>query len=219
LATIPTPSLRPQVRTGPLGPDDLGAVASLHLEAFHDSELTRLGHEAVRRSYQWQFDGPHDLVALGAWVGEDLVGFLFGGVFRGSTIGFIKRERWFLLGQVLRHPSMVVNRRSLSRIGLAVRLLGRRGSPAQSEDPAAVPPRSFGILAIAVSPAAQGAGVGQTLIGLAEEEARRQGFPRMHLTVHPDNERAVRFYTDGGWERNVREGVEWSGQMIKTLVP
>ena len=90
-------------RVGPLAPSDLAEVARVHISAFPESELGRMGPEAVRRSYLWQFEGPHDLTALGAWSDGVLVGFLFGGVFRGSTIGFVKRERWFLLGQVLRH--------------------------------------------------------------------------------------------------------------------
>ncbi len=197
--------------------DDLSDVATLHVQAFPDSELTRLGHEAVRRSYVWQFEGPHDLEALGVRRDGRLVGFLFGGVFRGSTIGFVKREKWFLLGRVLRNPGMIVNSKSLSRIGLAVRLLGRRSGPPQSENPAAVPPRSSGVLSVAVDPAAQGAGVGQLLMAEAEKRARDGDFLRMHLTVHPDNERAVRFYEQGGWSRVIADDGTWSGQMILQL--
>jgi ribosomal protein S18 acetylase RimI-like enzyme len=200
-----------------LSVEDLGDVATLHVQAFPDSELTRLGHEAVRRSYLWQFEGPHDLDALGVRADGRLVGFLFGGVFRGSTIGFVKRERWFLVGRVVRNPSMVINRTSLSRIGLAARLLVRRSGPPQPENPAAVPPRSFGVLSVAVDPASQGSGVGQLLMAEAERRARAAGFARMHLTVHPTNEQAVRFYEKGGWSPTLAEDGSWSGQMIKSM--
>ena len=196
---------------------DLGDVASLHLAAFQESELTRLGHEAVRRSYLWQFEGPHELAAIGVRRDGRLVGFLFGGIFRGSTIGFVKRERWFLLGRVLRNPSMVVNKQSLSRIGLAVRLLARRTGTPSTENPAAAPDRSFGVLSVAVDPAVQGSQVGQALMAEAERRARAAGFPRMHLTVHPDNERAVRFYERGGWVRATRPDGTWGGQMTREL--
>jgi ribosomal protein S18 acetylase RimI-like enzyme len=196
---------------------DLGDVATVHLAAFPDSELTRLGHEAVRRNYLWQFEGPHDLEAIGVRSDGRLVGFLFGGVFRGSTIGFVKRERWFLLGRVLRNPAMVINAKSLSRIGLAVRLIGRRSGPPQSENPAAVPPSSFGVLSIAVDPAAQGSGYGQQLMDVAQARARAAGFARMHLTVHPENARAVRFYEQDGWVRSPGPDGSWAGQMIKSL--
>lgn len=200
-----------------LGIDDLSEIATVHVLAFPDSELTHLGHEAVRRNYLWQFEGPHDLVALGVRSDGRLVGFLFGGVFRGSTIGFVKREHWFLLGRVLRNPSMIVNSKSLSRIGLAVRLLGRRSRPARSENPDQVPVRSFGVLSVAVDPSTQGTGVGQLLMAEAEARARAAGFASMHLTVHPDNDRAVRFYEKGGWLRASSADGTWSGRMTRQL--
>lgn len=207
---------RTQVRA--LSVDDLVHVADLHLRAFPDSELGRLGAEAVRRSYLWQFEGPHDLTALGAWEGDRLVGFLFGGTFRGSTMGFVKRERWFLLGRLLRHPGMVIRRTSLGRMKLAARLLVRRNpGPPASELPNAVPARGFGVLAIAVDPGQQGGGVGQLLMAKAEEEALARGFTNMHLTVHPDNERAVRFYELDGWTRSSVDDGPWIGQMTKPL--
>ncbi len=207
-----------RTRIGDLQTEDLAAVAELHLRAFPDSELGRLGAEAVRRSYLWQFDGPHDLTALGAWKDGRLVGFLFGGVFRGSTMGFVKRERWFLLGRLLRHPSMVVRRASLGRIKLAARLLVRRSpAPPASELPSSVPARGFGVLAIAVEPGEQGSGVGRLLMASAEETACERGFTSMHLTVHPDNERAVRFYELDGWTRTSVGNGPWIGQMTKPL--
>jgi ribosomal protein S18 acetylase RimI-like enzyme len=206
------------LRVADLAESDLQEVAALHLRAFPDSELGHLGVEAVRRSYLWQFEGPHDLTALGAWDDGQLVGFLFGGVFRGSTMGFVKRERWFLLGRVLRHPGMVVRRASIDRIALAARLLVRR-SPAlpEAERPEGVPARGFGVLAIAVDPSRQGGGAGRLLMARAEEAARAGGFERMHLTVHPDNDRAVRFYELDGWTRSAGDGGRWNGQMTKPL--
>ncbi len=87
---------------------DLPAIAELHRQAFPESVLGRLGSEAVRRSYAWQLDGPHELTALAGVVDGQIAGFLFGGVFRGSTIGFLRRDKWFLVGQVLRHPGVFV---------------------------------------------------------------------------------------------------------------
>ena len=205
-------------RVGPLAPSDLAEVARVHISAFPESELGRMGPEAVRRSYLWQFEGPHDLTALGAWSDGVLVGFLFGGVFRGSTIGFVKRERWFLLGQVLRHPGVIVRRASLGRLKLAAKLLVRRTpAPPASERPEAVPPDAFGVLSIAVDPSVQGGGVGRLLMAAAEAAARDSGFSRMHLTVHPDNDQGVRFYETDGWERSSADGGPWIGQMVKVL--
>lgn len=202
-----------------LTPADLDDVARLHVVAFPESELGRQGLEGVRRSYLWQFEGPHDLTTIGARSDGRLVGFLFGGVFRGSTIGFVKREWRFLLGQAIRHPSALLRRERISRLFLALRLLLRRTTGAESEDPTAVAPRSFGVLAIAVDPGCQGGGVGQAIMTEAEATARTLGYEQMHLTVHPSNEQAVRFYERGGWSRSVSEGEPWTGQMVKVLTP
>jgi ribosomal protein S18 acetylase RimI-like enzyme len=192
---------------------DLADVARLHIEAFPGSVLGDLGEEAVRRNYLWQLTGPHDLTALVATDGGDLLGFLFGGVFRGSTIGFVKSERWFLARQVAHHPRILMRGVGWSRVVLALRLLARRTAPAQPEQPEAVPRRSLGVLAIAVDPAAQGRGVGRALMAEVTERARAQGFEAMHLTVHPANEQALAFYRSLGWSELPESDGRWVGRM------
>jgi ribosomal protein S18 acetylase RimI-like enzyme len=179
--------------------DDVPAMAELHVAAFPRSELTQLGAEAVRRHYRWQFRGPHDLTALAARSDGELVGFLLGGVFRGSTSGFVKAERWFLLGRLLRNPAMLARGSGRRVVRIAARLLARRGSLGP-ERPARVPRGSFGILVVAVDPASHRRGVGASLLGAAESRARAAGFERLHLTLHPGNVAALSFYTDQGWE-------------------
>jgi ribosomal protein S18 acetylase RimI-like enzyme len=41
----------------------------------------------------------------------------------------------------------------------------------------------------------------------------------MHLTVHPSNDQAVRFYERSGWTRSAADGEPWNGQMVKLLAP
>lgn len=197
--------------------DDLDVVARMHVDAFPDSVLGRLGVEAVRRNYQWQLEGPHDLTALIAEQGDRAVGFLFGGVFRGSTIGFIKREKWFLVRRIVTHPQILARGVGWNRLLLGFRLLVRRAAPPQPEVPAAVPERSFGVLAIAVDPSAQGIGVGGRLMAEALDRAVAGGFERMHLSVHPGNVGALEFYRSLGWrELNEPDG-RWAGRMTRPL--
>lgn len=196
---------------------DLAAVAALHVEAFPTSVLGALGAEAVRRSYRWQLDGPHDLTAIVAVEGDDVVGFLFGGVFRGSTIGFIKREKWYLVRRVATHPQILLRSVGWRRLTLGVRLLVRRPAPPQAEDPASVPRRSFGVLSVAVSPAMQGTGVGGKLMAEARSRAIAQGFTRMHLSVHPSNDPALTFYRNSGWEEIPEPDGRWIGRMSLRL--
>ncbi len=196
----------------------LSDVARLHLDAFPESVLGWLGAEAVRRNYRWQLTGPHLVTALAATRGDgELVGMLFGGVFRGSTIGFVKKEKWFLSRCVLMHPTVVTRAAGRERIMLAARLVAARSSPTQMEVPSAVPDRSFGILAIAVSPSAQGVGVGRQLMEEATERARAGGFARMHLTVHSSNHGAVAFYEGLGWTKVIEDSGAWAGRMALEL--
>jgi ribosomal protein S18 acetylase RimI-like enzyme len=206
----------------PLGTSDLDAVAATHRAAFPDSALTRLGREAVRRYYEWQLLGPHDAAVFGAFQGSTLVGFCFGGTFRGATTGFIRRHRIYLASLVLTRPWLVANPLFRDRLkdGLAILSrspdLARIGARTPKADP---PPRqSFGILAIAVHPQWQRYGIGKLLMREAEQAARARQLTQMHLTVHPDNAAAVSFYEARDWTRVSHRG-HWRGRMIKRLAP
>lgn len=210
--------MTPRLLLRELVPADLDRVAALHRDAFPDSVLGRLGAEAVRRNYVWQLTGPHDVTALVAAQDDRVVGFLFGGVFRGSTVGFVKREKWFLLRQVLAHPRILLRGVSWDRFRTATRLLARRSPPSSgvSTTPSV---RSFGVLAIAVDPATQGTGVGAALMGEARRRAEALGFERMHLSVRPDNERARGFYRSLGWIESPEPDGTWVGRMVCRLAP
>jgi ribosomal protein S18 acetylase RimI-like enzyme len=179
---------------------------------FRLAEYTAASRAIVSEPLSFEVPGP-----FGA--GTHYLPFLFGGVFRGSTIGFVKKERLFLIGRVLRHPLVLSRSVGWKRVGLGVRLLLRRRVPPQAEAPAQVPSRSFGVLAIAVDPGTQGRGVGRLLMAEASERALAQGFRSMHLTVHPGNEQALRFYRDLGWTEVAEPSGEWRGRMRIALEP
>ncbi len=193
--------------------DDLDAVVRIHMAAFPKSALTLLGAGAVRRYYTWQLLGPHDVTASGAFIGSNLVGYSFSGVFQGATSGFLKKNRWYLMIRVLSHPWLISNPLIRERLRLGARILGskkRAGKPAVDKR------RSFGILSIAVDPSVQGSGVGQMLMRNAETTARTLGFNQMHLTVNPENDQAVRFYEKLNWKKSPTvDG--WTGSMRKAL--
>lgn len=196
----------------------LNSVASVHLQAFPDSALTKLGQEAVRRYYEWQLIGPHDCLAIGTFDNDTLIGICFGGVFRGALGGFLEKNRAFLICRVVTHPQLLLNPLFRERAWLAIQRLSqrfRRQKPETPNSPAAT--RSFGILSIAVIPASQGQGAAQLLMEYAQQVAVERGFMQMALTVHPSNNRAVRFYEKMGWQRDSIDGV-WNGRMSRTIV-
>lgn len=184
-----------------LGVADLDDVAALHLVVFRDSVLSHLGHEAVRRYYGWQLTGPHDVEAFGLFMGDDLVGFLVGGRFRGSMIGFVKQETPFLVGRVVRHPAVVLGARGRFALRTGLRLLARPAKPTVVERPERVPERSFGVLAVAIDPSVQRSGMGSLLLDEAERRAAAMGMERLHLTLDPQSWGAAEFYRGQGWRR------------------
>lgn len=201
-----------------LSPDALHSVATIHTRAFPKSALTQLGNEAVRRYYEWQLVGPHEAVALGAWSKDRLIGFCIGGVFRGALSGFIRRNRAYLARCIAVHPWVLLDPMFRSRLLPGFRALGllRKSMKTEPLQQTISRDRSFGILAIAVDPAVQRAGIGKLLLVEAERIAIRQGFPTMHLTVQANNHQAICFYEKMGWNKRKASGV-WNGGMTKRL--
>src|SRR5688572_23507902 len=113
-----------------LGSADLPRVAIVHHLAFPDSALAKLGSEAICRYYEWQLHGPHEVVASGAFMNGECVGFCFSGVFRGATSGFLKRNRTYLVKRVVTHPWLLTNELVRSRLLTSIRILSGTSSKA-----------------------------------------------------------------------------------------
>ncbi len=196
-------------------PEDLKSVAEIHLRAFPESALTWLGLEAVRRYYEWQLAGPHDHEFLGIWRGRNLLGYAVAGVSRGAMSGFVRRNAGFLACRVLMRPWLICTSRFRGRLKLGLRSLSRgRPSPPPPRAPSA--DRSFGVLAVAIDPAAQGQGLGKLLMNHLESVAKAGGYDRMHLTVGVDNAGAIAFYERLGWTKAMNGG-HWGGGMVKGM--
>ncbi len=200
-----------------LDPTDLPGVAVVHMAAFPESALTMLGAEAVRRYYEWQLSGPHDSDSLGAFLGTEVVGFCVGGIFRGALSGYLRKHRMFLAWRVLTHPWLITNPIFRDRLNFVISIW-----KPSAKSPASIPPvhpkaiKSYGILSIGVHPKCQGLGIGKLLMRTSEEVARRREFSAMDLSVHTDNQQAIKFYESLNWEKDFSDGV-WSGGMKKSL--
>jgi ribosomal protein S18 acetylase RimI-like enzyme len=209
------------VQLSTLEVSDLPRVSEIHLAAFPDSALTILGAEAVRRYYEWLLTGPHESFALGASVKAGLMGFCFGGVFRGAMSGFLRQNRAFLFGRILSRPWLAMNPLVRERAAMGLRILRRfgrqqAGKPSAAAASSAKPESLFGILAIAVHPDSHGQGIGRALMDEAERSARRGDFKEMQLTVEMSNHRAISFYEGLSWEKFLSQGA-WHGEMRKAL--
>jgi ribosomal protein S18 acetylase RimI-like enzyme len=195
---------------------DLDSVVNIHLNAFTDRALAGLGREAVRRYYEWQLQGPHDAIALGICQGEKFAGFCFAGVFHGSLSGFLQKNKWFLTWRVITHPWLIVAPFFRERISLAWNVMRRHPNLVISQQ-VTQSTKSFGILAIAVDPQIQSAGLGKRLMAETEKIAIERGFSRLHLTVDINNTQAIVFYQNLGWQKLLPSDGKWHGSMIKQL--
>jgi ribosomal protein S18 acetylase RimI-like enzyme len=182
--------------------EHLSSVADIHIAAFPDSTFTKLGFETVKRYYAWQFEGPHDLIALGAFQGDRLVGYLIGGKFRGALIGFLRKNWLFLFSRIVFAPWLLFSeelRKPIVKGGLYLlrsKIKGTPQSPEKREDHN----RKFaGVLAIAVSPVFQRRGVGSRLLLDFESSALQDGYLELGLIVHIENKDALEFYRNSGW--------------------
>lgn len=189
---------------------DVIAIARLHRRAFPDSTLTLLGERVVGRYYEWLNDRSHDAVRLVA-VDEEgrVVGFCYGGWFKGAMTGYLRGNTVLLIRALLLRPVLLIRRDVRDRLSHGLRLRTQRsrssgGTPDHS---------SFGVLSIAVDPDSWGRGIGQALASELERQARDRGCRSMHLSVHPENARAIGFYRSLGF----RPGSNGSERMEKAL--
>ena len=145
-----------------------------------------------------------------------MLGFCFAGVFHGALGGFLQKNKKFLFYRVLLRPWLLFNEIFRDRLKTALRSLKIISPKKEKSNPTSNSEkiRSFSILSIAVDPAIQAKGVGKKLMHAAEQEAVKQNYPQMGLTVSPENLQAIKFYAGLGW---VKKGDPWSGSMIKNL--
>jgi len=198
---------------------DLPQVVRVHLSAFPDSALTKLGIETVRRYYDWLMKGPHEAYYLACEYGDGLAGYCFGGRFNGALSGFLRRNRFFLVWTVLTHPWLIAQSSVAGHSRQALNILYTQiRSPKPSGVNVANPVRqgSFAILSIAVHSQFHGRGLGKALIREAESIAQQKGFKKMHLSVHQTNLQAIRFYEGQGWRKEIDEN-GWQGIMTKQI--
>jgi ribosomal protein S18 acetylase RimI-like enzyme len=195
---------------------ELPRIVDVHIAAFPGYALAKLGKEAVRRFYEWQFTGPHDVVALGAYEEDELIGFIIAGVFRGAVGGFLRQNRGYLIRRVLLRPWLLMDPVFRDRLPLALRALAVRGKTrSRASLEVSSPKRRFGLLSLAVHPAHRGISA-LLLIREAEAIAIRLGFEEINHQVRPENARVAEMYRLLGYEK-VFERDKWTGRLLKTL--
>jgi ribosomal protein S18 acetylase RimI-like enzyme len=197
--------------------NDMSRVAEIHAQAFPESLITKLGLECTRRYYQWQIDSPDNVQAMGAYDGETLLGFCFGGVFTMALGGFITRNKWFIFNRLLLRPWLLAHPYFIKKFYHGFKLLLKFSNNQATQNEAILGDEPYGILAIASDSRARGRGVGQLLMRTSERYAVENDFKMMRLTVNPKNTNAIQFYEHIGWVKDDSPG-EWNGRFYKSLI-
>ena len=167
---------------------DIPAVVQVHLNSFPDFFLTFLGGSFLRELYSATLADP---AGIGFVVGEDkgVVGFVTG---TSQPAGFYRRllrQRWWRFAMTAVKP--VVKRPSI-----VPRLLRAFSMPGQATQQAGIGT----LMSVAVSPKAQGQGIGQMLVRAFLEEAARRDLLQVDLTTDRDNNEVTnRFYQKLGF--------------------
>lgn len=199
-----------------IGVSEIDKIVDIHLEAFPNSAMTSLGGDTVRRFYAWILEGPHEIAPLGAFKEDQLIGYTIGGLFRGATGGFVRKNRSFLVGKVLRRPWLIRNELFKERLKLGLGILFRRGRPSPSTSENGAPyEKQFGLLVTAVHPKHRGSSVFH-LIKRAEEIAVDRGFFEVTLSIDPKDHRLAQMYTWLGYEK-YPDDKNWKGFFRKRM--
>lgn len=203
----------------PITLDDLGLVADVHLAAFPNAALSKLGRETVRRYYLWCLSLPHDSVGIGVFIDGRIVGYCIAGVFRGSDAIFLRRNKGYIIWYLVTHPWLFVDNSVKKRIINIFQMVRQCFFRVvnNKEISTTVGKDMFGILAIAVEPLYQRSGIGNLLLGDIEKLALERGFSSMRLSVHLDNEKAISFYEKHDWKKILGLDGKWQGYMTKEI--
>ena len=212
---------RKQIEIRNLSLEEVDQIAKIHINAFQESLISKLGTKVTKAYYKWQFESPDDVYSIGAFIDNRLVGFSFGGIFKMALGGFIANNRKLVFSQILLHPWVLLHPHFTKKILLGLRLFflfpkkGHQNKFQNAEFSKKGKPY-FGILSIAINSSARGKGVGRLLMERTETLAKENEFRKMLLSVDPNNKNAVDFYLHLGWEKEMLT-TEWNGKMIKFI--
>jgi len=175
----------------PIRRDHINDVVRVHMEAFPTFFLTFLGPGFLKQFYRSFTEDPKGV----GFVAKDPDSGSLLGVVVGpeNPTGYFKRllkRRWYAfclasITAVLRKPSVVKR---------LFRAVFYRGATPEG------PPRSL-LSSIALSPTAQGKGIGKALLAAWLEEVAQRGSTGAYLTTDAqDNEATNAFYCRTGWK-------------------
>lgn len=173
--------------------NDLPAVAKIHKKAWRaDHFSSRLSIPLLQVYYGNILK--HNPYCFVAERNNNIIGFATGGSnTRVAIKEFIKENFFSMLIVVIKNPSFL-----LSRIKNYFAIMSSSNTVNSIAN--------VRLLAIAVDPEIEGKGVATALLRTLENAVKSDGHKYFGLSVHKDNERAIRLYDSLGWQVEKKEG-------------
>jgi ribosomal protein S18 acetylase RimI-like enzyme len=195
------PRLGPSTSTRAGRPDDLGAVARLHASGIDQGFLSALGPRFLARLYARILREPGCFLLVAE---SPLVSATDGGRpdahGGGAVVGFVagSSDVRRLYRSFLRHDGLAAGLPAAPRLVRALPRVLETLRHGTGDDPGSG--RGTELLAIAVDPAARGAGVGRLLVRAFLDRVEAGGGHAAHVVVGADNDAAVGLYRRAGFE-------------------
>lgn len=178
-----------------LSTNDVDDIVAVHVDAFHEFLMTKLGPRFLRCYYTTLLSSDGSILLGSKASGEGLLGFAAGS-FRPASLYGRLLKRWPQVGMSILTGVEVRVAPSLAyRVACAAVKVLRRG------DTVAAPTGFSELTSIAVKKCARGRDVGQALLRGFEFAARQHGSRGVYLTTDRDANLSVnRFYVRNGYK-------------------
>lgn len=180
------PNAVPEIRAA--RQPDVPTIVDVHQRAFQGFFLSFLGPAFLRQLYLGILDDRDGMIFV-AEQGENVCGFVAGTAAPSGFYSRLLRQRWWRFALSAALPA-------LKRPAIIPRLLRAFSAPSQ----ASRSPGRGTLMSLAVTPDAQGAGLGGTLVRAFLAEASRRGLRQVDLTTDKhNNDGTNRFYRNLGF--------------------
>jgi ribosomal protein S18 acetylase RimI-like enzyme len=187
-------------------PFHLKQMVDCHIKAFPGEFMTLLGPHVIKSFYDFYIRSKDGIVFVAMNNTGQVIGFVLGGAPELRSRFNRRRLPLHIFSILLASVKSGFARKRLcqhihaaaSRFGLLVRGKGNVGTV---HEPPQDPPGTWStLLSICTDPGFRGRGIGKNLMEAFHLESRKRGYQTMRLSVHLDNENAIKLYRGCGWD-------------------
>ena len=202
---------------------EIDAMASVHVDAFSENLMTKLGSIVVKRYYLWQFTDIEKynkkIHSIGVFDNNELVAFTIFGIPRNAKIGFLRKNFLILsfMAIINFHKYSFSDfkdvLKNISYLTRKILFFFKK----QKEPNISTKKDSYGILVTACKRDYEGRGFGTLLMRNAEKIVKEHS-TSLSLSVRESNTNAWKIYEVLGYEKVKDVNGNWIGRkMIKNF--